>query len=183
MRSTVHVGYGTPPLGKRALPECPVEFWDTHTQTVTLLSTPTPPVEFWDTHRQTVTLLTVHTDTSGRVLGHRQTDLGHRQRVSLFGTQTDRQYHYCPHRPPRSSFGTQTDRDNRQRVSLYGGGARELRSPELIDSTSMCACVCAQEKFCGILSASSGTVIRPKCYRIAVSAMCRNPVIRSHGRP
>ena len=73
-------------------PTPPVEFWDTHRQTVTLLtvqsfgthtdrhtvvtllSTPTPPVEFWDTHRQTVTLLTVHTDTPGRVLGHRQTD-------------------------------------------------------------------------------------------------------------
>ena len=33
-------------------PTPPVEFWDTHRQTVTLLSTPTPPVEFWDTHRQ-----------------------------------------------------------------------------------------------------------------------------------
>ena len=68
----------------------------THTQTVTLLSTPTPPVEFWDTHRQTHSSnITVHTDPPGRVLGH---------------TQTDSNITDCPHRHPRSSFGTQTDR-------------------------------------------------------------------------
>ena len=47
--------------------------WDTHRQTVMLLSTPTPPVEFWDTHRQTDSNITVHTDPPR----------------SSFGTQTD----------------------------------------------------------------------------------------------
>ena len=45
---------------KRTCSLCDTPFWDTHTQTVTLLSTPTPPVEFWYTHRQIWDLSLIH---------------------------------------------------------------------------------------------------------------------------
>ena len=107
---------------KRTCSLCDTPFYDTHRQTVTLLSTPTPPVEFWDTHTQTDMGEElgnyVHQNPPRSSFGTDRHTVHTDPPVEFRDRQTERERLSTPTPPP---FGTDT---HTHRVTLYGGGAR-----------------------------------------------------------